>query len=278
MKVILPLRAEFGLKLWWFVPAVHAIEAPDGEKVVYIEEGEQALFPSASRWLEVPRQSDGLRRNRYSRDREFVDEMREDAMMRFGEDAEILEPGPSWPRLRFVPKPLVHQRIRPDVVVAPRKRKYGAEKNWGHWSALTLGLRAAGFEVFAGGAPDSSYDVPCDCAWTRSRYLDATIEAVRAARLVIATDAGLAHLAVLCGTPLLMITHGEGLVAPGPSVDEAGKEMDAEYWPVKVERYREANHLDVPIRFLHHSWFDPGLVLDVATRTLGAPAERRGRG
>jgi hypothetical protein len=262
MKVILPLRAEFGLKLWWFVPAVHAIDDP--EKVVFIEPGEEALYPSAARLIEVDRQEDSLRRNRYSRDRDFVSFQKLRAIQMFGGDADFVEPAPSWPGKRFVPEPRQRVGITCDVVVAPRKRSYGAEKNWPHWGTLTNGLKASGYDVFAAGAPDSSYDVNLHRAWDHERFFDASLEAILASKLVISTDAGIAHLAVLCGKPLLMITHGEGLVAPGPSSDENGRVMDEQYWPVKIDRYREANHLGAPIMLLHHAWYDPGLVIDAA--------------
>ena len=82
MKIILPLRAEFGLKILWFVPAVHAIEDP--EKIVYIEPGEEALYPSADTLITVERQRDPLRRNRYTRDRDFVAAVEKEARETYG--------------------------------------------------------------------------------------------------------------------------------------------------------------------------------------------------
>ncbi len=266
MKVILPLRAELGLKVWWFVPAVHALE---GERVVYIEPGEQALFPSANTWLEVERQEDSLRRNRYARDAEFVAWAVKDARERFGPEVEILKPDAGWKRKRFVPKPMVRHGVSCDVMVCPRKRAYGSSKNWPEWEALVQRLCASGLRVFAGGAPDSSYAVDCERAWDYERFLDATIEAMLSARLVVATDAGLANLAVLCGKPLLMITHGEGIVAPGPSSDENGKVMDKEYWPVHIDRYKEANWLNSSIALLYDAWFDLDLVVSETLRRMG---------
>ena len=267
MKIVLPLRAEFGLKIWWFVPAVHGYEGRP--KIVYIEPGEEALYPSADMLITIERQQDPLRRNRYARDRDFVAQIEAEARATYGaHGAEYLKPDTTWPRKRFIPEPVVRDGIVCDVVVAPRKRLYGSAKNWPHWTTLINGLRAGGHRVFAAGAPDSSYEVEIDHAWSRERYLDATIEALLSARLVVATDAGIANLAVLCGRPLLMITHGEGIVAPGPSVDETGRVMDLAYWPVKVERYREANYLGSPIRLLYHAWEDPGLVIDTASRYL----------
>jgi len=258
MKVILPFRGEFGMKVWWHVPAVHAIEGP---KVVYVERGEQALYPSARGHVEVQRKEDNERRNHYHRDQDFVDQVEEQARERFGPDAEYLRPDQKWPRKRFVPEPVTHADVRCDVVVCPRRRNYGAEKNWPEWYELTERLVAEGVRVFAGGVADSSYQVPCKRAWEYDRPLDATIEAMHQAKVVVATCAGLAHLAVLCGRPLLLITYGKGLVAPGPVIDEKGRHMEDRYWPVKMERYEQGNHTGSEITLLEGAWYDPVKVL-----------------
>jgi len=265
MKVILPLRAEFGMKVWWHAPAVHAIE---GEKVVYIEPGDEALYPSATRHILVNRQDDEKRRNRYSRDREYVDHIREIAVKKFGQGVEIVMPKDDWPRERFVPEPFNNVRLEYDVVVCPRRRLYGAEKNWPEWMHLVDWLVGSGLRVFAAGAHDSSYQVKCDRAWDLDRFLDATISAMLNAKLVVATDAGLAHLAVLCGAPLLMITYGDNLVAPGPIVDETGRQFEDQYFAVKYDRYEEANHTGSEIQMLRFSWYDPHKVFTEVTRRV----------
>jgi len=257
MNVILPFRGEFGMKLWWHVPAVHAIPGP---KVVYCERGEQALYPSAEEHIECERNYDSDRRNHYYRDSRFVDAVQALAEKRFGPHAEYLRPDQNFARKRFVPEPWVKQGVACDVVVCPRRRQYGAEKNWPAWPDLTERLVTDGLDVFAGGMGDSSYMVPCIRAWDYARELDATIEAMQSAKLVVATDAGLAHLAVLMGRPLLMITHGDGIVAPGPVLDPDGKAMESQYWHVYTDRYEEANHTDSRIEILHHAWYDLPLV------------------
>jgi hypothetical protein len=199
---------ELGMKIRWHVPQTYALGPGH---IIEIEAGDEALYPLAAEWRIVPRVHDNARKVRPTRG--------------------------GKPEKRFRPVPHVAQGITADVVICPRKRAYGSAKNWPHWSMLAE-LPGA----FAAGAPDSSYDVDCPRAWDHARFLDASIEALRGARLCIATDAGLAHLAVLCGTPLLLITH-RGLVAPGPQVDEHGRVTTAAYWPVRFEQYyRAANH------------------------------------
>ena len=175
MKIVLPLRAEFGMKCWWHSPAVHAIK---GDKIVYIEPGDEALYPSATEHRIVEQQHDDDRRNVYARDRAYVKQVQQDVTEEFGvENIELMFPNPLWKRSRFTPSPFISQGVpAPDVVVCPRWRRYGAEKNWLEWSDLTARLRGEGTITFAAGAPDSSYFVPAhDKAWAYSRYLDATI-------------------------------------------------------------------------------------------------------
>lgn len=270
MKVILPLRAEFGMVVWWHVPAVHAIE---GDKVVYCEPGREALYPSASKHIIVEEQEDPKRRNRYNRDKPFVSATGREARRRFP-DAEIVYPDVDWPKKRFVPRPWVIQDVQCDVVVCPRRRVYGSEKNWPEWFDLTERLVADGLAVFAGGAADSSYQVRCPRAWDFSRPLDATLEAMHSAKFVVATDAGLSHLAVLTGRPLLLLTHANGRVAPGPVIDETGRHMEDRYWPVKMGRLHEANHTGSSITVLAHAWHNPDLVYREIVRTLRFPEHK----
>lgn len=249
MRTIPVCRSEFGLKLFYHVPQVHTLCLSE-PCIVEIEQGEEALYPAAAEWRIVERGCDNDRPGR----------------------PKDLECEPT----RFVPEPYVSYGISPDIVVCPRKREYGSQKNWPHWARLTSMLRIRGAQVFAGGAPDSSDDVPCALAWERPRFLDATIEAIRSAKLVIATDAGLAHLAILCGAPLLLITY-EGLVAPGPVVNSSGKKVWGQYWkagwspPETVDRFAEGNHTGSPVWRIDDAWDDP---YKVACRAMDLAAER----
>ncbi len=258
MTVVLPFRGELGLKIRFHVPAVHAIE---GEHTVCIETGEEALYPSASEWVTVPRNDDAKRRDQYSKDAEFLAELRQ----RMGAGPYVM-PQRGWPEERFVPEPHVRQGIECDIVICPRRREYGAEKNWPSWDVVA---ELPG--VFAAGAPDSSYDVNCERAWDYERFLDASIEAIRSARLVVATDAGLAHLAVLCGAPLLMITDC-GRVAPGPVRNGEGHVVHDQYWPVRMdEYYHAANHTGSPLHVSEH-WWSPDRLLEEVDALLAERA------
>lgn len=241
MRRIPACTDEFGLKLFYHVPQVHTLCLTE-PCIVEIEEGEEALYPRAAELVTVPR--DKADSDRYARPPDLG-----------------VEP------TRFVPEPR-RRCIHPDIVVCPRKRTYGADKNWGGWWELASRLRLSGFKLFAAGAPDSSAAVPCDRAWGYRRFLDASIEAMRNARLVIATDSGLAHLAVLCGAPLLLVTY-RGLVAPGPVRSSRGRLVRGEYWPAGEPpnggacRFEAANHTGAPITKID-GWTDVAAVAEKA--------------
>lgn len=255
MRIALPFRGEFGLLVRYHLPAVHAM-APD---IACIEPGCEALFPSAGQHLVVARNDDDRRRDLFSKDAAFLTEFRRQLRAQYP-GAELLETYEGMPEAWFAPEPRVRAGLRPDVVVCPRRRRYGSAKNWPHWTLLTLALRDAGLGVFAAGAPESSASVPSHAAWHHARHLDATIEAMLAARLVIATASGLAVLALLCGRPLLLITAG-GLVAPGPVVNEHGRVMEPRYGPVPRGRLLDpVNHLGAPIHEVD-GWDNPGRVV-----------------
>lgn len=227
---------EFGLAIRYFIPHVAAL-CSLGRYTVEIEEGQEALYPFAAEWKIMPRPHDDERNQ---------------------------GPGERFPQKRFVPEPHIRQGIKCDVVIAPRKRNHGSAKNWPHWEALTELPN-----VFAAGAPDSSYDLQVPRSWDYARFLDASIEAIRSARLVIATDAGLAHLAVLCGTPLLMVTY-RGLVAPGPVEDAHGHRFQEAYWPCKWEEYyTSVNHTGTHLEMID-GWERPERVLRRAKEIIGA--------
>lgn len=232
-------RGEFGLKVMHHVPRVYA--AGRGHEIE-IEEGDEALYPLAEKWIVVPREPET-----------------EDNIRAARPDS-LLASLPSTP-VRFVPEPHVRQNVPAyDVVICPRMRPYVKAKNWPHWHRLVHLLRDCGLSVFAGGIAESSVlGLDCDVAWDYHRANDATIEAMRTARVVVAACSGLAHLAVLCGAPLLLFSY-RGRISPGPIYNSYGKFVSHEnkLLPIK-EYYRSANHTGSPIEMID-GWEYPDLV------------------
>lgn len=232
MRTVPAFAGEFGLLVRYWVPQVHTLCLRE-PCIVECEEGTEALYPAAAEHRIVERAVDHRERGRKGR-----------------------PPDLGVPATRFQPEPFVEQLGELDpgsVVICPRWMQYGESKNWDGWPELQQALETDGLSTFAAGAPDSSHPgVAGRAAWDFPRFLDATIEAMRQAALVIATDAGLAHLAVLCGAPLLLVTY-RGLVAPGPVIDSSGRKARDAYWSAGHApnggpcRFESANHMRAPI-------------------------------
>jgi hypothetical protein len=242
VSLIKAYRGEFGLKIRFHVPKVYAMGRGH---TIEIEDGEEALYPLADSWVVVPRAKDD--------DRHGSPALRHQRL----------------PEQRFQPVPHVPQNVLPpDVVICPRRRNYVAPKNWPHWHTLVAQLQTAGVRVFAAGSPDASFtDLPCTAAWHHVRYLDASIAAIRAAKLVIAPCSGLAHLAVLCGAPLLMFSH-HGRSSPGPLYNSGGHFVSHEGRRLPLrEYYQDANHMGSLIEVID-AWDDPATVAAYAISYL----------
>jgi hypothetical protein len=235
MKVFLPYRGEFGHKIMWHVPTVYHCK---GEKVVCCEQGEEALFPGATEYVLVERNADANRREKMNSDEELHQRLTRELSSEYTA-AEFVRPQRGTLEF-FVPEPRVRYGITCDVVICPRKRRYGSVRNWKLWPQLYEAL-ASTHRVFAAGAPDSSEEVGPHKAWAYERFLDATLEAMLAAKVVIATDTGLAFLALLCGKPICLISHSSGQASPSSP-------------PIRLERYRRSNHKGVTIDVACDAW------------------------
>jgi len=262
MKIILPNRGEFGLKCAFHCPAVHHIK-PD---VVFGERGESCLYPSAGEFIAVDEQLDDLRRGQRERSPGFIPDVRDIAEKKWPDQSlEFVITDPSMPREYFTPtwdnEATFGHAI--DVLICPRWRVYGANKNWHLWPMLADQLFNAGIITGAAGVYETidknvlEY-VPLHLqSWKYHHALHFTIMMMKAARLVVATDAGLAHLAMMVGAPLLLISHDDDCkVAPGGVCDPNGIAMEPFYWPIKIDRFKQANHKQVPITMVKSAWYD----------------------
>lgn len=271
LKVALPYRGEFGFVCMFHAPQVRALKQP---KVAYIEEGNEALYPGCCHYRYVERRADEDRRART--EKSLLREYEQKARREFGDSCRIVLPNQDASREYFVPRPyklpakhaqfLFHRRTRPEVVLCPRKREYGSDKNWPCWDFVAESLRSTGVRSFSVGHPESSYSMEgFPSAWTpdEGRYLDVTIAAMNQADVVVATDNGLAHLAMMCGKPVFMVSYKNGLVSPG--TDDVGKP----YWPIKRHRYDRENHRDAPFEIVPHSWRNPHKIVQAVLGFLG---------
>jgi hypothetical protein len=260
IKLVMPCRGEFGLKMCHHVPAVNALE---GSYIVICEKGEQALYPNAYDYDICESAKDDNRRGLQERDEEFTRRLLHRIAHKY-HGYEVIEITEGMPRRFQVFEPTRRQDITCDVVICPRFRRYGASKNWPHWPVLADHLKRLGLKVFAAGKRETSVLCDVHSAWNYPGHeLDATLEAMESASVVVATDAGLAHLAVQMGKPLVLITYRD-LVAPGPVLDPDGKELAPKYWEVNWQRYTEQNHAGSTFMPLYAGWEDTALVAQAA--------------
>jgi hypothetical protein len=105
-----------------------------------------------------------------------------------------------------------------DILICPRKKDNSSpHRNWNGWDRLYAHLVNAGHRVVAVGKKDQSGD--CITApWIHD--LDHIASAMTKTKLVVATDAGLAHLAILLRVPLAVIWGTPVGVIPGQSYEK----------------------------------------------------------
>lgn len=266
MRAVPPFRGELGILLRYHAVAVRALPRP---VLVAHEPGMEALYPDCDRLLVAPK-PDKDKRWCYRHDAPFVEEWKakwpdHTIVMPDKEHELAIKP--------WAPEPFEPQRNgaqAPDVVVCPRRRQYGEEKNWDGWPDMVDRLRSEGLRVFSAGRAETSYETKAEeTAWDYDRPLDATIEAMQSARLVLATASGPSLLAVLTGAPLLLIASQGGLVAPGSARDENGNVTHKTYWKVPLRKYYwPLNHRNVEIEMASTGWQDPEIVTKYARRML----------
>jgi len=231
--VVLPWRGELGHMLLTYVRWIHLIP---GEKVVCCRPGQEPLFPSAVRfvhdWEEVPDEMRSPEFLKSRENREYLQTLRLRLLKEFPE-SQIREPfdGSKPRRIRpspahaFIPKPMGSKPpVYPEILVAPRFRKYVPGRNYAYWVTVMKAL--AGLKTRDGGnlaigiigLKETSTDLPelddCWKAWNYSDGFGVTLHWMRRARLVLATDSGLAHLAVMARAPLKVI-YGKAGKASG---------------------------------------------------------------
>jgi hypothetical protein len=265
--VILPWRGEFGQMLMTHVRWVQSLP---GNKVVCCRDGDQPLFPSAKEffhdWEGLP---DHLRTPAYMRgdeNQEYLARLTRKLKERWP-TAAIRTPldGVKPQRYQasvahdFKPVPRCPAPPTfPQVLVAPRYRQHGQHRNFAHWEEVTQRLVRLGLSVGLLGAKETSTDseaVPTrNKAWMKPDNLSTTLWWMQRAKLVLATDSAMAHLAVLAQAPLKVIYAEPGV--------EAGKPE----WPWALPHMKA--HAKAHCEAILHGWDDPSHVVDVVAGYL----------
>jgi hypothetical protein len=257
----LPHRGEFGQLLMTYVRWVHGIQAE--RKIVCCRQGDEPLFPTATEFFyewEMP--PDIHRNTRYLMGAENTAYLEwlanklvtryPGASIRYPLDGKKPQRFPWCPEYNFVPKPAcAAPGVSPEILVAPRFRQHGAHRNYQHWHEVIDGLETAGYTVGLLGVQETSVDrpglAPERKAWNYPDDLGVTLHWMQKAKLVLCTDSGIAHLAVLAGAPLQVIYGKEGV--------EAGKEE----WRWAFDHMRA--HSIAKCQPILGGWDDPMIVV-----------------
>jgi hypothetical protein len=99
-----------------------------------------------------------------------------------------------------------------DIVIHPRKRAHGADRNWGaqQWERLLAKLADEGYRVTCIGLRRATEALEGEYRDLRDASLGETMDILASARLALGPSSGPMHLASLCRTPHLVWTDRVG--------------------------------------------------------------------
>jgi len=122
--------------------------------------------------------------------------------------ADLLRPLGSQPheRQHFVKFGVARTDLATDIVIHPRGRDHGSDRNWSreNWQRLFELLAPLGLRIGCIGLSNATQKLEGDFIELRDRPLLETLDVLASTRLVVGPSSGPMHLASLCGTPHLV--------------------------------------------------------------------------
>lgn len=220
MKAYLPFLGEFGGELLKVVPQINGDPNP---KIVYCEKGKGALYPSATKLIEIERVPEVTRGTSLSRNTDKIfEEIRANTLpLSRWQPVQFVDPlRIDFPAKWFVPEAAGNYDFDCDVVIFPRKKSYRAVLNWDGWEDLVSALQSEGLSVFAVGHRDSSVKLPCPGIWDfdEGTDLDVTIHAIKHSRVRIGGLTALHVLSMMCGKSPIVLTTEDVRIHPNASI------------------------------------------------------------
>jgi hypothetical protein len=253
--IFLPWRSEFGTMIMHYVRWVNH-EAKNFERtVVCTRPGLEALFPAATEffydWSNPPDECKNTALLKSRENEEYLQLLGEKLLMKHP-GAELMFPIRKMPVHKdwdFTPVPKVVRGLKTDVVIAPRFRNYGEHRNFEGWMEVAKTLDAVGIKMMSIGAEETSVtDLPVEDASWKYDSLDACLEMMQNCKLVVASESGMAHLAVLAGAPLAVI------------YDLKGKEAGHHKWSWNFPHLK--SYSKAYCEPIIGGWFNPSVVTD----------------
>ena len=218
----LPWSGEFGWYLMVHVRRVHKHNAD--YKIVCCAPGEECLYPTANEFYHYTdftpdcqkrhgkpiSQQDAAEIKSYFKQRgdrgiTYIDAAFDRKGSQYRYEAVQVQPAPQTAR-----------NIKTDILVAPRLRAGLDEdrRNLGYWDDIVRALADKGHKVGLIGSKELSYDINIDGvvrSWDISDTVDCIVDMMYNTGMVISSNSGMAHLAILCQTvPLCVLGHKGG--------------------------------------------------------------------
>jgi len=251
-KIYLPWLGEFGSEVLKYASIINADK---DDKIVFHEEGKEAIYPNATKRIVIRKIPEDQRHCARS---PLQDDIWEDIRNTYGAKFEYVIPTttPTQPKMEFFhPQPLERYNIKADVVIFPRWRHTVTQMNWPYWKILVDILTHNGYSVFAAGAKDMSFDLNCPCAWDYDRELDASICAIENSKIRIGLMTALQVISLMCERSPWVILTPNGMQSPILSKTPSYRYL------------RQADHKKVGWKTFTH-WGDPYEILMEVKRCL----------
>lgn len=215
-KCLLPWSGEFG---WYIMIHVRRFHALKGYKIAVCDYGEECLYPTAD---EIYHFTDTTpdEVKRYGRPipsillrdikRQIVSKHKDIEFIHAAFERKLSK----YKKISFKPDSLKKRGIKTDILIAPRFRHGRYESmNYQWWPDIANDLLNDGYITALIGKEETSYPIYDNRllkSWEIEDNVDCIVDLINNTGVVITSNSGIAHLAILCQAPLVMIGHEGG--------------------------------------------------------------------
>jgi len=208
--VFMPFMGEFGFFINTYIRFIHYFKCP--KKIVCCRPGEEIFFPSADEfmydWNDFQQDKDRIGANIPAGNKQY--RFLKTTLQQQYPNHEIVEVGHeiSYRFVQFMPVPLEPfcDKIEVDVVIGPRNRPRDEQRNFPRdkWQNIVRQLK--GWRIGIVGQEETSYDFEesVNKSWQYPQPADAMISMLKNCKVFIGTDTGTAHVAAMCGCPMVL--------------------------------------------------------------------------
>jgi hypothetical protein len=182
------------------------------EKIVCCRQGEQVLYPSATRfdleWDDPVKDlvRIGTRCN-FNLDWKHIEaSYPTHTPIESGNLSPAQELIAIRPKERIPFKPHI-RGLKADIVLGVRQRAFAPEKNWSHWHELGRALRAEGLTYAVIGDRSTSFDIEGMQCHSADYDTDAAIELLQQCKCYLGTDSGGSHIAASVGADMVVFGY-----------------------------------------------------------------------